>query len=92
MTNSISPAIANAHNIDQVVAIVNDANNSKAVPYFGGTELREGDTLAGHYAYDAAEDEDSEYFSGHLDYLREMGADFDHDKALQVAIKLSQES
>ena len=96
MSNSeISQAILNAHNIDQVVSLINDANNDKATSYFGGTELRDGDTLAGHYAYDAAEDFDSENlnpenFDGHLDYLIEMGAEFDREKALQAAIKLKQ--
>ena len=95
MSNSeISQAILNAHNIDQVVSLINDANNDKATSYFGGTELRDGDTLAGHYAYDAAEDFDSENlnpenFDGHLDYLIEMGAEFDREKALQAAIKLN---
>lgn len=43
----ISPAIENAHSITAVVEIVNAANRGEAVAYYGGTELREGDQLAG---------------------------------------------
>ena len=99
---NISPAIANAHCLEEVVSIINDANSDKSIPYFGGTEVRDGDTLAGHYAYDAFSESDSfeefedskefdPYFlDGHLDILVESGAEFDREKALKVAIEFAQ--
>lgn len=91
----ISPAIENAHTITQVVEIVNAANRGEAIAYFGGTELRDGDQLAGHYAYDTAKSEGSGMeeadFEAHLEFLNDAGALFDFSKALAEAVLLKKQ-
>ncbi|MGP9800522.1 hypothetical protein [Rheinheimera sp. NSM] len=92
----ISPAIENAYSITEVVEIVNAANRDEAIAYYGGTELRDGDQLAGHYAYDAAKNagygmEEAD-FEAHLEFLRDAGAVFNSTKAVAEAVWLTKQS
>lgn len=92
----ISPAITNAHSIAEVAEIVNAANRGKATPYYGGTELRDGDKLAGHYAYDASESAgygmEGADFEVHLEFLRDAGAVFCNVEAVAEAMRLKKQS
>jgi hypothetical protein len=91
----ISPAIENARTITQVVETVNAANRGEAIAYFGGTEFRDGDQLAGHYAYGAAESSGSGMeeadFEAYLEFLNDAGALFDFSKALAEAVRLKKQ-
>lgn len=90
----LSPAITNAQTITQVVEIVNAANRGETIEYFGGVEFRDGDQLAGHYAYDAATNAGDGFeeadLEAHLECLSDAGAIFSFSEALAEAIWLKQ--
>lgn len=90
MTIYLSNAVANATSIEQVVEIVNE----------GTCEGMEGieftsDMLAGQYAYDAAktgadgEPVTEHHIEGHLDFLREAGAEFDERAAIAHGMRIA---
>ena len=84
MTN----AITSAQSIEQVVEIINKAKAGHASDYFGGTDLRSAEKMAGQYALDSAEEAgytDSDSIAAHLDLLAEAGANFDFHVALGYA-------
>lgn len=92
----ISPAIENAYSITQVVEIVNAANRGDTSAYYGVGEFKDGDQLAGHYAYDAAKSagygmEEAD-FEAHLEFLRDAGAVFNSIKAVAEAVWLTKQS
>lgn len=82
MTNSITEA----QSIEQVVEII---NSDEASEYFGGSDTREAEIMAGQYAWKAAEENgytDNASIEAHLDILVEAGAKFDFSAALENAI------
>lgn len=85
MTN----AITEAHSIEQVVKIINESSAGHASEYFGGSDTREAEVMAGQYAWEAAEESgytDDSSIESHLDILAEAGAEFNFDAALENAI------
>jgi len=85
MTN----AITEAHSIEQVVEIINASKAGHSSEYFGGTDTRAAEEMAGQYAWEAAEESgytDNESIEAHLDILAEAGAEFDFGIALDNAI------
>lgn len=90
---AISPIITQSGSIEAVVDAVNKMNNGEGVEYYGGVDLRSGDTLAGEYAFHAADSSDypvdDDALSAHMDFLAEAGAVFDHAEAMEVARKLA---
>jgi hypothetical protein len=85
MTN----AITEAGGIEEVVEIINVSKNGGASGYFGGTDTREPEEMAGQYAWEAADESgytDDESIEAQLDFLVAAGAEFDFSKALENAI------
>lgn len=85
MTN----AITEAKSIQQVVEIINLSKAGHASEYFGGSDARDSEVMAGQYAYEAAVDSgytDKESIEAQLCFLAESGADFDFGVALEHAI------
>lgn len=85
MTN----AITEAGSIEEVAEIINAANKGESSGYFGGTDTREAEEMAGQYAWEAAEESgytDNASIEAQLDFLVEAGAEFDFSKALESAI------
>lgn len=85
----LSPAIANAHTLDEVVTRVNE----------GTCEGMEGieftpEMLAGQYAWRAAKEAadgdpiTAYHLEGQLEFLREAGATFDEAKAVSHGLSL----
>ena len=82
-------AITEARSIDKVVEIINASNNGESSVYFGGTDTRSAEVMAGQYAWEAAEESgytDDTSIEAHLDILVEAGAKFDFAAALENAI------
>ena len=87
MTN----AITEANTLEQVVEII---NSDEASEYFGGTDLRSAEKMAGQYAWEAAEESgytDDESIEAHLDILSDAGARFNFSNALNEAIALKKQ-
>lgn len=87
MTNAISQA----HSLEQVVEII---NSDEGAAYFGGTDLRNAEAMAGQYAWEAAEESgytSDETIEAHLDILRDAGATFEYGDALAQAINLKKQ-
>lgn len=85
MTN----AIAEASNIEEVVEIINASNKGESSDYFGGTDTRDAEVMAGQYAWEAAEESgytDDASIEAQLDILAAAGAEFDFSAALESAI------
>jgi len=81
-------AIVEAHSIQQAVEVINLAAK-QSVPYFGGTDCRTPDEMAGEYALEAAEETgytDDASIEAHLELLIAHGARFDVLKAMESAI------
>lgn len=79
-----SRAIAQAHSLEAVVAIINAGG---IVEGMEGVEFT-AEELAGQYAAEAARDNgflDGESHAAHLEFLRDAGAVFDHPVALAWA-------
>ncbi|ODN41114.1 hypothetical protein [Piscirickettsia litoralis] len=89
----ISQALQQAQTFQQVVDMINAANNDESIPYHGGVDCANtGDELAGQYAYDAADEAgygiDEHNLEAHLELLSEAGAKFDHSKAMAEAMRI----
>ena len=85
MSNSISQA----HSLEQVVEIINNSHEGYASAYFGGTDTRDAQAMAGQYAWEAASASgytSDETIEAYLDILVEHGAKFDFKLALENAI------
>jgi hypothetical protein len=85
MTNAITEAAS----IEEVVEIINASADGHATEYFGGSDTRDAEEMAGQYAWEAAEESgyiDDASIEGQLDILSEAGAKFDFSKALENAI------
>lgn len=85
MTN----AITEASSIEAVVEIINASNKGESSGYFGGTDTRDAEVMAGQYAWEAAEKSgytDDASIEAQLDFLVEAGAEFDFGAALENAI------
>lgn len=85
MTN----AITEARSIEQVVEIINASAAGHASEYFGGSDTRDAEIMAGQYAWEAAEESgytDNDSIEAHLEFLVEAGAEFDFSAALENAI------
>jgi len=85
MTN----AITEAQSIEQVVEIINTSKAGHASEYFGGSDTREAEIMAGQYAWEAAEDAgytDDVSIEAQLEILTDAGAEFDFSTALENAI------
>lgn len=84
-------AITEAKSIDEVVEIINDSAAGKSAEYFGGSDTRSAEQMAGQWAFDAAEEagytEDQD-IDAQLDFLSGAGANFDHAAALREAVAL----
>lgn len=86
----LSRAITEASSIEQIVIIVNKADE-EAITYFGGTETRDGSELAGHYAVHCSiEPHDMNEIEAHLDFLKNAGAEFDYLIARNTAKTLAE--
>lgn len=87
MTN----AITNAASLEQVVEIINANEGSE---YFGGTDLRSAEQMAGQYAWEAASESgytDDQSIEGQLEILADAGAMFDFNEALKEAVALKKQ-
>ena len=77
----ISQALQNAQSIDRVVEIING----------GGTSSYSANEIAGQYAWQAADQAgygiDRDNIDGHLGFLIDAGAEFDHAMAIEYALK-----
>ncbi|WP_299195724.1 hypothetical protein [uncultured Amphritea sp.] len=85
MTNAITEAAS----IEQVVEIINASKAGDVSEYFGGSDTREAEEMAGQYAWEAAEESgytDDGSIEAQLDFLVEVGAEFDFSAALENAI------
>lgn len=85
MTN----AITEARSIEQVVGIINAAKEGNSSEYFGGTDTRDAESMAGQYAWDAACESgyiEEQSIEAQLDILVEAGAQFDFAVALKFAL------
>ena len=85
MTN----AITEAGSIDKVVEVINASKSGHSSEYFGGSDTRDAEEMAGQYAWEAAEESgytDNASIEAQLDFLVEMGAEFDFGTALENAI------
>lgn len=85
MTN----AITEAKSIEQVVEIINESKAGHASEYFGGSDTRDAEVMAGQYAWEAAEEAgytDDASIEAHLEFLADAGAEFDFRAALENAI------
>jgi len=85
MTN----AITEAHSIEQVVSVINESNSGNSSEYFGGSDTRDAEVMAGQYAWEAAEEEGNPSdasIEAHLYFLAEAGAEFDFYEAFKNAI------
>lgn len=90
MTN----AITEARSIEQVVEIINSAKEGESSAYFGGTDTRDAETMAGQYAWDAAKESgytDAQSIVAQLDILVEAGAKFDFAAAVESAVSRKSE-
>lgn len=88
-------AITEAQSIGQVVEIINAAGSESAAAYFGGTDSRPAEAMAGQWAFEAAGEAgytDNSDIEAQLDILAEAGADFDFSQALADAIGRREES
>lgn len=84
----MSNAITEAQSFDQVVDIMNESNQGNSSSYYGGSDTRSVEDMAGQYAWEAAEESgyiDVENISAHLNFLAEAGVEFDFNVALQNA-------
>lgn len=82
-------AITEAHSIEQVVKVINESKAGHASEYFGGSDTRDAELMAGQYAWEAADESgytDDGSIEAHLDILVEAGAEFDFSAALENAI------
>ncbi len=82
-------AITEANSIEEVVKIINKSKEGHASEYFGGSDMREAEEMAGQYAWEAAEESgytDDESIEAHLEILIEAGANFDFKIALKNAV------
>ena len=82
----MSNAITEAKSIEQVIDIINASAEGH---YFGGSDTRAAEVMAGQYAWESAKEADytdDASISAQLDYLAEAGAEFDFDAALENAI------
>lgn len=88
-------AITEAQSIEQVVEIINAAGNESATEYFGGSDTRSAEAMAGQWAFEAADEagytENSD-IEAQLNILSDAGADFDFSQALADAIGRRKES
>lgn len=85
----MSNAITEASNINEVVEIINASSNGESSGYFGGTDTRDAEAMAGQYAWEAAKESgytDDTSIAAQLDFLVEAGAEFDSTSALENAI------
>ncbi|WP_299194799.1 hypothetical protein [uncultured Amphritea sp.] len=85
----MTDAITEACSFEEVVEIINSSNRGESSGYFGGTDTRDAEIMAGQYAWEAAEDSgytDDESIKAQLDILVEAGAEFDYSAALENAI------
>lgn len=90
MTNVISES----HTIQQVITAINAAHSGESNQYFGGSDNRSAEELAGQYAWEAAKEsgyEGDDTIEAHLEYLREQGAKFVFSDALKNAIILKKQ-
>ena len=79
-------AITEAKNIDEVVEIINKSKKNELVRH---NDTRDAEEMAGQYAWEAAEDSgyiDDYSIESHLDFLVEVGANFNFEAALDYAI------
>ena len=79
----MSNAIQEARSIEQIVSIINDQEGSE---YFGGTDLRTPEAMAGEYAYNAAEEQcntEDDNIEANLYILADFGAEFDFYGAIE---------
>lgn len=95
-------AITEAQSLEDVVSAINQAAGGNGVSYFGGTDMRSAEDMAGQYAlsatmdedyWDEAEPEDSpdvfeKALDAHLEILEKAGAKFDHATAVKEALEL----
>ena len=85
MTN----AITEAKSLEEVVEIINESKAGNSSAYFGGSDTRDAEEMAGQYAWEAAEEAgytDDASIEAQLDFLVEAGAEFDFSTALENAI------
>lgn len=90
----MSNAISEAHSIEKVVEIINASKAGHASEYFGGSDTRDAEVMAGQYAWEAAEENgytDDASIEGHLEILADAGAEFDFSAALENAISLKKQ-
>ena len=86
-------AITEATSLEQVVSAINQAADGHGVDYFGGTDMRSAEKMAGQYALDAVTSSDypevnEENIAGHLEILEQAGAHFDPSGAVALALKM----
>lgn len=82
-------AISEAKTIDEVVSIINRCKHDQISEYFGGTDTRDAEAMAGQYAYSAALESgfvSDSAIEAHLDLLSEAGAVFEFQTALKNAL------
>lgn len=82
-------AITEAGSLEQVVEIINKSKLGHSTEYYGGSDSRDAEEMAGQYAWEAAKECDctsDDNIEAQLDYLREAGANFDFNGALKNAI------
>ncbi|WP_284211132.1 hypothetical protein [Proteus mirabilis] len=85
----MSNAISQAASLEQVVEIINESYNGNSASYFGGSDTRDAEVMAGQYAWEAASESgytSDESIEAHLDILVEHGAKFDFNLALENAL------
>lgn len=91
MTN----AILSANSVEEVVEAINTASAGSGVGYYGGTDLRSAEEMAGEYAWNAAKESGyctEQDIEGQLEILADNGAKFDQEMALKAAIAFSHDA
>ena len=85
----MSNVIVEALSIDEIVCIINSNSDENVSTYFGGTDTRAAEEMAGQYAWESAKESgytDDSSIEGQLDCLIEAGAQFDYGVAFKNAI------
>jgi hypothetical protein len=84
----ISNAIRNAHSIEKVVELINEAPHAEGMEGYEFTA----EMLAGQYAFDAAKDSgyeiDESSIEAHLGFLAEAGASFSESEAVEHGVAI----
>ncbi|WP_336938020.1 hypothetical protein [Acinetobacter modestus] len=82
--------ISNANSVEAVVVFINTVNNIKdhLVDHYGWGEVAEqhqlNDYAAAQYAWEASEDNSIDSIESNLEFIKDEGANFDFEKALQI--------